>query len=197
MFPFGIDKHVFVVFRPRDDTTLRVFAADLGLWGTIDLADVARARAADAGYGPKIQPEFLRYCVAPFEWLRATHTRGGRAAGAPLRGVDVYLTSTVPRGGGVSSSSALVVACTVAARAANLAALPRLGDVPRADGKDALTMVACESEWHFSGVPGGIMDQFTSMHAKEGHACIIDCRKSEVHAECITHRRGLSGEILM
>ena len=72
VFPFGINKHVYVVFRPRADTKLRVYAADLGEWGEIDLADVARARAADAGYGPQIQPEFLRYCVGPFEWMRAT-----------------------------------------------------------------------------------------------------------------------------
>ena len=53
------------------------------------------------------------------------------------------------------------------------------------DGKDAFTMVACESEWHFSGVRGGIMDQFTSMHAVKGRAFIIDCRKSLIHEKYI------------
>ena len=138
VFPFGINKHVYVVFRARDDTKLRVYAADLDAWGEIDLADVARARAADPAYGPQIQPEFLRYCVGPFEWMRATHA--GADAGA-LRGFDAYLTSTVPRGGGVSSSSALTVACTIAARRCN----PQLTLGKRVDGKDSLTMVACES----------------------------------------------------
>jgi len=37
----------------------------------------------------------------------------------------------------------------------------------------------CEGEWSWSGVRGGIMDQYTSLHAKEGGAFILDCRTSK------------------
>jgi len=61
----------------------------------------------DASYGPGIKPAFLRYCVAPGEFMREYN------GGEVLKGFDAYLTATVPPGGGVSSSSALVVACTM------------------------------------------------------------------------------------
>jgi len=39
----------------------------------------------------------------------------------------------------------------------------------------------CEGEWTWSGVRGGIMDQFTSLNAKAGCAFILDCRTSKIH----------------
>lgn len=37
--------------------------------------------------------------------------------------------------------------------------------------------LACQKAEHdYAGVPCGIMDQFTSVMGKEGHALLIDCR---------------------
>ncbi|KAJ1459085.1 hypothetical protein M885DRAFT_76816 [Pelagophyceae sp. CCMP2097] len=37
-------------------------------------------------------------------------------------------------------------------------------------------MLACEAEWRFSGLQGGIMDHFASLLSKEGCAVAVDCR---------------------
>jgi galactokinase len=71
------------------------------------------------------------------------------------------VTSTVPPGSGLSSSSALTVAVCLA-----------LG----ATGTDTeLAVAARASEVRANGVPCGIMDQLCSVAGVEGHALLIDC----------------------
>jgi galactokinase len=81
-------------------------------------------------------------------------------------GLDADVSSTVPVGSGLSSSSALAVALATAFCAAADLALPPEG-VAR----------ACQAaETAATGVPGGIMDQLTSVRGRAGHALLIDCR---------------------
>lgn len=76
------------------------------------------------------------------------------------------VTSTVPKGSGLSSSTALTVATALA-----------LGD----DGPPADTARRCLSaEIAATGVPGGIMDQMVIAAGVEGHALLLDCRSMEV-----------------
>jgi len=82
------------------------------------------------------------------------------------------LSSTIPIGGGVSSSSALSVATALAYRHTNPDFKPSQADFFRS---------ICEGEWAWSGVRGGIMDQYTCLNAKEGTAFILDCRASDLH----------------
>lgn len=71
------------------------------------------------------------------------------------------VTSTVPPGSGLSSSSALTVAVCLA-----------LG----AGGTHAeLAIAARAAEVRANGVPCGIMDQLCSVAGVEGHALLIDC----------------------
>jgi len=93
-------------------------------------------------------------------------------------GCDLVLTSTVPRGGGVSSSSAVVVASALAARACN-GAKPLKA---RPDGRDAFLMAICEAEWHYSGLGGGMMDQTASLYGAAGRVFAIDCRAGKLAA---------------
>jgi len=191
VMPFALADHrCYVVYRPRPDrTTVRAFAADLDQWGEADLASMAEKRRADPAWGSRkddFEVPFLRYVAGPFEWTRTEiidvgGDSSGDAAATAYRGCDVLLTSTVPSGGGVSSSSAIVVACTVAARDA----YREYPLVKTADGvdDDALLRTACEAEWHYSGVRGGIMDQFASLEARPGKAMVIDCRTRRVACE--------------
>ncbi|HET7046333.1 MAG TPA: galactokinase family protein [Gaiellaceae bacterium] len=84
-------------------------------------------------------------------------------------GLAAEVTSTVPVGGGLSSSSALAVAFAVAyCEAAGVSRAPI--EIAR----------ACQqAETAATGVPGGIMDQLTSAAGREGHALLIDCRSLE------------------
>jgi len=83
-----------------------------------------------------------------------------------LPGFDLYLASTVPIGGGVSSSAALEISVLRALRARF--ALP-LDDV-------ALAKVGRAAETDFVGAPVGIMDQMASSLGREGEALFLDTR---------------------
>jgi galactokinase len=92
----------------------------------------------------------------------------GVVRGLGERGVDVApsdldVDSTVPVGSGLSSSSALAVALTLALG----------GD--RLDRVDA-ARTASAAETVASSVPGGLMDQLASLFGEAGHALLIDCR---------------------
>jgi len=89
-----------------------------------------------------------------------------QAAGHELPCLDVAVASSVPLGGGLSSSAALEVATACA-----LQSLLGLN-------LDAATRAQwCQKAEHeFAGVPCGIMDQFISSAAKDGHVMMLDCR---------------------
>jgi galactokinase len=72
----------------------------------------------------------------------------------------------VPFGGGVSSSAALEVA---AATLLEAIAGRSLDPIEKA-------LLCQRAEHEFAGVPCGIMDQFTSVLARENHALMLDCR---------------------
>ncbi len=82
-------------------------------------------------------------------------------------GFDAAVVSTVPLGGGLSSSASLEVAT-----ATMLEAMYSLHVPPT---EKALRCQACEHE--FCGLQCGIMDQFVAACGQEGHALLIDCRR--------------------
>jgi galactokinase len=86
-----------------------------------------------------------------------------------IRGVkpeqkDLLIHSTVPLGGGLSSSAALEVASALA--------------LSNGAVKDKLELVRLchRAENDFIGLPSGIMDQFVSVFAKANRAIKLDCR---------------------
>ncbi|HEX7131858.1 MAG TPA: galactokinase family protein [Iamia sp.] len=93
-------------------------------------------------------------------WAR--YVAGVVAEVRPPEGFVGTVTTTLPLGGGLSSSAALEVAITLALRP---------------DVADALTVaqIAQRAEHRATGVPCGIMDQLTSAGGRAGHALLIDC----------------------
>ncbi|MFI8425656.1 galactokinase [Streptomyces sp. NPDC085460] len=89
-----------------------------------------------------------------------------RAAGHPVSGADVHLSSTVPTGAGLSSSAALEVVTALA--------LNDLYDLGLT--RPELARIAQRAENEFVGVPCGVMDQMASACAEEGHALHLDTR---------------------
>ena len=83
-----------------------------------------------------------------------------------IPGFDLHLTSTVPIGGGVSSSAALEISVLRALR--ERFALP-LDDV-------ALARAGRAAENDFVGAPVGIMDQMASSVGRDGEALFLDTR---------------------
>jgi galactokinase len=88
------------------------------------------------------------------------------ATGINPGGLDVLLNSTVPLGGGLSSSAALEV-CT--ATLLEVVSGKKLEPVHKA-------LICQKAEHDFAGVPCGIMDQFISVMGRENHLLLLDCR---------------------
>jgi galactokinase len=148
VLPMAIDLACLVVTAPSGDGWLRVYSEQLG--------EGVQWRAKDI---PALQPRG--------DW---TDRVAGIAWELGRRGVavcaqNVLITSTVPLGGGLSSSAALGVSLALA-----------LGG-PREPLE--LTQLARAAEMDFVGVPCGIMDQFTSAHGQTGAAILLDCRSLE------------------
>jgi galactokinase len=98
--------------------------------------------------------------------------------GATIPGTDLAISSTVPVGSGLSSSSALSVSIVLAlADAAKLRLTPN--DVAR---------TALAAEVRATGVPGGLMDQLTAVHGVADHALLIDCRDLSIEAITVPAR---------
>ncbi|MCX7872224.1 MAG: galactokinase [Verrucomicrobiae bacterium] len=85
---------------------------------------------------------------------------------AKIPSLDVYMYSTVPIGGGVSSSAALEVAT---ATLMEIVTGRKLDKVDKA-------LLSQKAEHTYAGMPCGIMDQFISALGEKDHLLLIDCR---------------------
>jgi galactokinase len=90
---------------------------------------------------------------------------GFKNRGQKIPALDIAFMSTVPLGGGLSSSAALEV-CTATLMEA---VTGQIDPVEKA-------LLAQKAEHDFAGVPCGIMDQFISALGREGNLLLLDCR---------------------
>ena len=81
-------------------------------------------------------------------------------------GFNALILSTVPLGGGLSSSAALEVAT---ATLLEIITGKQLDPVEKA-------LLCQKAEHDYAGMPCGIMDQFISVMGKENHLLLLDCR---------------------
>ena len=90
--------------------------------------------------------------------------------------LDVCLTSSVPVGGGLSSSAALEVATATLLEAATGHELDLVDKA----------FLCQKAEHEYAGVPCGIMDQFTSVLGQPDHLMLLDCRSTETEMVPLT-----------
>jgi galactokinase len=94
---------------------------------------------------------------------------GFKSLGIAPRGFDALVHSTVPVGGGLSSSAALEV---------STATLLELITGRKIDPVDKALL--CQTAEHeFAGMPCGIMDQFISVMGRKDHLLLLDCRSRQ------------------
>jgi galactokinase len=106
----------------------------------------------------KGQPKWSNYIRGVFA--------GFQNRGEKIPALNVAFMSTVPLGGGLSSSAALEVGTATLVEAVTG---KRLDPVEKA-------LLAQKAEHDFAGVPCGIMDQFISVMGCDGHLLLLDCR---------------------
>jgi galactokinase len=151
VLPLAIDLECTVAWQARPDGRIRARSAQLD--GTVDVP-------ADGSAEPvTVEPRWGRFVAGV---AAALADRGRRPVGT-----DLEISSTVPAGSGLSSSSALSVALTLALTEVAGLAFDDRRDVARA---------ALDAEIRATGVPGGLMDQLCSLFGVAGHALLIDCR---------------------
>lgn len=153
--PMAIDRECAVTWERTTDH--HVTARSEQLDGVVCVA-------ADGSEDPAtVEPRWGRFVAGV---VRALAERGRD----PI-GLDATITSSVPAGSGLSSSSALSVALTLAIAEAGALEFPDRRDAARA---------ALRAEVLGTGVPGGLMDQLCSLFGVAGHALLLDCRSLEV-----------------
>jgi galactokinase len=138
-----------------------VMAADLAAEGGVSIYDVEFKETAFIDVSKPVtkgEPKWSNY-------LRGVMA-GFQGRGEKIPGLAVVLLSTVPLGGGLSSSAALEV-CT--ATLLEAATGKKMDPVEKA-------LLAQQAEHEYAGVPCGIMDQFISVMGREGHLLLLDCR---------------------
>ncbi|MDQ3817809.1 MAG: galactokinase [Acidobacteriota bacterium] len=151
VLPMAIDRAAFVAGAVRQDRRVRVHSVNFGEGAEFDLDVEGRGRRG-------VWLDYIEGVARELE-----------KRGANLRGADLMISSDVPLGAGLSSSAALEVSTGFA--------LLALSGV-EIDGK-GLALAAQAAEHNYVGAQVGIMDQFTAVMGKRGHALLIDCRSLE------------------
>jgi galactokinase len=104
---------------------------------------------------------------------------GFAARGWTVEPFDAVIHSSVPLGGGLSSSAALEVATATLLEAMRGESLD-----PREKA-----LLCQQAEHRFAGMPCGIMDQFSSVLGKANHLMLLDCRLQAVKMIPLTESR--------
>jgi galactokinase len=94
---------------------------------------------------------------------------GFQQQGLSFGGLNVVMSSSVPIGGGLSSSAALEVSTATLLEAVGGR---KLDPVEKA-------LLCQKAEHDYAGVPCGIMDQFISVMGKKDHLLLLDCRSKK------------------
>jgi galactokinase len=149
VFPMAIEPEIRFVCRSREDAFVRLAStAYPGQIAQFPLSQkIERGEPSWTNYPRGIAAELI-------------------AAGIPLPGMDCLISNTLPLGGGLSSSAALLVGtgkCFLA-----LAGLDM--------DSQRLALLCQKAEHEYALAPVGIMDQTIIASAKAGTAMLLDCR---------------------
>jgi len=153
VLPVALEMACFTAAAPSGDTRLRVFSENRNEAREWEISEVAALRPAR---------HWSDYVIGVAQQLIQ--------AGFEIRPANIYIRSTVPEGGGLSSSAALEVSSALAFLAGRI--IQPL----------ELARLCQRAEREFVGMPCGIMDQYISVFGKAHAAVKIDCRSLESEA---------------
>lgn len=174
--PMALQHGTYVAAAPRDDGLLRLRTLDAALdTGVIEIPDAASSPA------PENTPSWTRY-VSGVLWTLGRLAPGhGQLTLEAGYGADVLIRSTLPIGGGLSSSASLECSAALAFVGTGTPlgqqnpgpALTRaLTDELRAE----LAQACIRAEVEVVGAGTGGLDQTTSLRAAQDRLISLDCR---------------------
>ncbi len=148
VLPAAINRRIYVAAGKRADRNTSFYAADYD----------STLQTALERLGERESHLWANYPKGVLFLLSESGYRVG--------GLDLCIKGDVPQSAGLSSSAALEVGTALAVK--DLFGL----DIDSV----SLAKLCRRAENAFVGVRCGIMDQFTAVHGKKGHALLIDCR---------------------
>lgn len=151
VFPMAIDRYTVIAAAPSDGKTKTIQLRSTAGDGTADIDPCQSLHPAKKG-------TWFNY---PLGVIAGFQARGLKPA--PF---EALIHSTVPLGGGLSSSAALEVAT---ATLLEVITGHKLDPVDKA-------LLSQKAEHEYAGMPCGIMDQFISVMGKKDHILLLDCR---------------------
>jgi galactokinase len=149
VLPGAIDRKIYLALAPNSSGRLNLKALEYGEQFSFELDDMRPVKG---------WPTYLLgmiYMMMPDNRL-------------PY-GMDMIVSGKVPVGAGMSSSAALCSACGIALNDLFKLGLSRM----------EIALAGQQTEHRFASLQCGIMDQFASMHGKQGHLMKLDCRSLE------------------
>lgn len=150
VLPMAIDRQTVVAASKRDGDSVRLYSVTMGEEATLPLTPDGKELPAWAKYARGVIDAY-------------------RGAGVEVPAFEGVIDSTVPLGGGLSSSAALEVSLALA--------IETLAGVSLDGAKRAL--LCQQAEHQGAGVPCGIMDQFSSALCEADHLMLLDCRSQQ------------------
>jgi galactokinase len=148
VLPMGIERHTVISADTNGSREVTLHSTATGSTASFHLRGPLKP-------GEPAWSNYIRGVIAGFQ-------RQGRR----VPGFDALIDSSLPYGGGLASSAALEVAAATVLEAMTGNELKPLDKA----------LLCQRAEHEFAGVPCGIMDQFTSILARENHALLLDCR---------------------
>mgnify|MGYP002853427167 CR=1 FL=1 len=150
VFPGAVTQGIMAMILPNAGRNVNLYACDLQRGCSFNLMDEEGPAETHFRYVYGVVRELL-------------------AAGVPVQGFDAVYGGDVPLGAGMSSSAALESCFANALNELFGGGLDRM----------TLARIGQATEHKYVGVNCGIMDQFASMHGREGSLMRLDCRSGE------------------
>jgi galactokinase len=152
VLPAAIERYMIMAVRPNGTNRVRLASANFDERSEFDIDALSPDGSRDWG-------RYIRGVMAGIE--RAGHT---------LQGFDALVESTIPVGGGLSSSAALEAATGLALLAMAGGEMDRF----------ALAKLCQKAEHDYAGVPCGIMDQAAVLNCKSDNLLFLDCESESI-----------------
>lgn len=153
VFPMGIERYTVLAAdlprKPLNDTVV-VRCLRFNETAHIKLSQFTRA-----------EPRWSNYIRGVIQGFQDKNIQ--------IPALDVVMDSTVPVGGGLSSSAALEIATGTLIEAVT----------GKKVSQEEKALIGQKAEHEFAGVPCGIMDQFISVMARKDHIMLLDCSNHE------------------
>ena len=175
VMPAAIDFATLAGISPRTDGKVAIWAENYGEERVFEARALPEKRSGHwSDYPVGVMKMIVegesagRLAAPPSPGAQRQGTGGTRIdrEGKEIPGLSLTLWGDVPLGSGLSSSAAVEVATAMAVT--DLVGIERSGE--------ELARLCQRAENQFVGSACGIMDQFVSVNAREGHALLLDCR---------------------